>query len=175
MSGRKSQRPSLPPEPRLAAEGGSAPAPGSGPKPAAQGRGDFGAYLRRTREAKGISLQHIAASTKISLSRLEALEQNEISRLPGGIFTRSFLRSYAVQVGLDPERTVREFLARYPDASIVSGDTPLALPERPSSSRSSSLGKWATRILVGALVVAILAVALYYTLAAFEIEFPPIS
>ena len=64
--------------------------------------GDFGARLREARERKGVSLRHIAESTRISVGILEALERNEISRLPGGIFSRAFVRAYALEVGLDP-------------------------------------------------------------------------
>ena len=74
---------------------------------------DFGARLREARKLKGITLNEIAAATKISISVLEALEQNDISRLPGGIFSRAFIRSYANAVGLDPEKAVREFLDEF--------------------------------------------------------------
>lgn len=74
---------------------------------------DFGAKLRQARERRGVSLRQIAASTKISMAALEALERNDISRLPGGIFSRAFVRSYAIEVGLDPDETVREFLERF--------------------------------------------------------------
>ena len=74
---------------------------------------DFGGTLRQAREARGISLRQIAATTKISVGALEALERNDVSKLPGGIFSRAFVRSYATEVGLDPERTVREFLDRF--------------------------------------------------------------
>ena len=66
---------------------------------------DFGGKLRQARERRGISLRQIAASTKISAAALEALERNDISRLPGGIFSRAFVRSYAAEVGLDPDAT----------------------------------------------------------------------
>jgi len=58
-----------------------------------------------------VSLADIAAATKISPAALEALERNEVKRLPGGIFGRAIVRSYALTVGLDPEATVNEFLA----------------------------------------------------------------
>jgi cytoskeleton protein RodZ len=83
---------------------------------------DFGAHLRQAREAHGTTLKEIAAATKISVHALEALERNDISRLPGGIFTRAFVRGYAREVGLDPERTLAAFLARFPDESVPGGD-----------------------------------------------------
>src|SRR5690242_15681095 len=75
---------------------------------------DFGTKLREARERRGISIRQISASTKISLAALEALEQNDLARLPGGIFSRAFVRSYAIEVGLDPDATVREFLEQCP-------------------------------------------------------------
>ena len=74
---------------------------------------DFGGKLRLARERRGISLRQIAASTKISMAALEALERNDMSKLPGGIFSKAFVRSYAVEVGLDPDETAREFLDRF--------------------------------------------------------------
>src|SRR6187397_826745 len=74
---------------------------------------DFGGKLRQARERRGISLRQIASSTKIAAAALEALEKNDISKLPGGIFSRAFVRSYAVEVGLDPDETVKEFLERF--------------------------------------------------------------
>lgn len=71
----------------------------------------LGTKLKRAREASGVALRDIAVATKISVSALEALERNDFSRLPGGIFSRAFVRSYATAVGLDPEATVQDFLA----------------------------------------------------------------
>ena len=79
---------------------------------------DVGARLRAAREAKQISLREIAATTKISVSALEALEENDFAQLPGGIFTRAFVRSYATEVGLDPEEVVRDFVAQVPAEGI---------------------------------------------------------
>ena len=69
----------------------------------------FGANLRREREMRGVPLDEIAAATKISVRCLQALEAEEFSKLPGGIFTRSFIRSYAKYLGLDEEKVMAEF------------------------------------------------------------------
>src|SRR5215468_10903922 len=76
----------------------------------------FGPRLRQERERRQISLTSIAENTKISRSLLEALERDDVSRWPTGIFRRSFVRSYAEAIGLDPDDVVREFLERFPDA-----------------------------------------------------------
>src|SRR5216117_2933992 len=81
----------------------------------------FGGALREARERRGVSLRQIANATKISASVLEALERNDISRLPGGIFGRAFVRSYAIEVGLDPETTIQEFIAQFPQESVTAG------------------------------------------------------
>ncbi|MGH9372072.1 MAG: helix-turn-helix domain-containing protein [Vicinamibacterales bacterium] len=74
---------------------------------------DLGTKLRTARERRGVSLRDIAARTKISVIALESLERNDPTRLPGGIFARSIVRSYASEVGLDPDTTVAEFIARF--------------------------------------------------------------
>src|SRR5262245_15374908 len=83
--------------------------------------GDFGGMLRAARERRGVSLRQIANATKISVAVLEALERNDISRLPSGIFGRAFVRSYAIEVGLDPEETIQDFIAQFPGDSVTAG------------------------------------------------------
>src|ERR687888_2111999 len=80
-----------------------------------------GARLREARERRGVTLRQIANATKISVRALEALERDDISRLPGGIFSRAFVRSYAVEVGLDPEQTIQDFIAQFPHDSVTQG------------------------------------------------------
>jgi hypothetical protein len=86
--------------------------------------GDLGKKLREAREHRGVSLRHIANSTKIAVSVLDALERNDISRLPGGIFGRSFVRSFASEVGLDPEIAIQEFIGQFPHHSVTVGHRP---------------------------------------------------
>ena len=83
--------------------------------------GGFGGKLREAREQRGVSLRQIANATKISMGALEALERNQVSRLPGGIFSRAFVRAYAIEVGLDPEETIQEFVAQFPHDSVTAG------------------------------------------------------
>jgi cytoskeleton protein RodZ len=97
---------------------------------------DFGGKLRQARERRGISLRQIAASTKISVAALEALERNDVSRLPGGIFSRAFVRSYSIEVGLDPDETVREFLERFHGESQPAAAPVVPVPEEESNFES---------------------------------------
>ncbi len=71
--------------------------------------GSFGENLRREREMRGVTLEEISAATKISVRFLASIENEEFSRLPGGIFSRSFVRAYARYLGLDEDPLVEEF------------------------------------------------------------------
>jgi cytoskeleton protein RodZ len=69
----------------------------------------FGENLRREREMRRISLEEISETTKISVRFLEALENEEFASLPGGIFIRSFIRTYSNYLGLDAESVMAEY------------------------------------------------------------------
>jgi cytoskeleton protein RodZ len=73
--------------------------------------GSFGEKLRREREMRGITLEEIAAATKIGSRSLRALETEDFAQLPGGIFNKGFVRSYARYLGIDTEQAVADFLA----------------------------------------------------------------
>ena len=88
-----------------------------------------GARLREAREKKGVSLRQIANSTRISVMSLEALERSDLSRLPGGIFTRAFIRAYAQEVGLDPDRTIQDFIAELPPEAATATAHPAAIED----------------------------------------------
>jgi transcriptional regulator with XRE-family HTH domain len=76
--------------------------------------GPFGSRLRLERERRRITLDSIAANTKISVRLLIDLERDNVSRWPTGIFGRSFIKAYAQAIGLDPDEVAREFLERFP-------------------------------------------------------------
>ena len=124
---------------------------------------DFGTFLRQAREQRGLTLQELAVTTKISARVLESLERNDPSKLPGGIFSRSFVRAYAREVGLDPDATVARFVAAFPDES--------GADEMPSTTRAVEAESFeqrrrivrvAARLLGVGLIVAFL-VFIYYT------------
>ena len=72
--------------------------------------GAFGERLRREREMRGITLDDIAATTKIGTRLLRALEDEQFDLLPGGIFNKGYVRAYAKYVGIDEERAVADYL-----------------------------------------------------------------
>ena len=57
--------------------------------------------LSTIRRNRGISLEQIADSTKISIRSLEAIEQGEFRKLPGGIYNTSYIRQYARAIEYD--------------------------------------------------------------------------
>ncbi len=90
----------------------------------------LGAYLRAERERRGLALRAISDSTKVSVPLLEGLESDDISRWPGGIFRRAFVRSYAEAVGLDPDEIYRRFEQQHkPPAAEVPAESGFASSE----------------------------------------------
>ncbi|MEM1034485.1 MAG: helix-turn-helix transcriptional regulator [Myxococcota bacterium] len=69
----------------------------------------MGAFLRRTRVARAMSVGEIARATRIPTAAIERIEADHFDDLPGEVFTRGFLKAYARAVGLSPE----DVLARY--------------------------------------------------------------
>ena len=118
---------------------------------------DVGAVLREARERRGVSLRQIAEATKISVPALDALERNDLSHLPGGIFTRAFVRAYAREVGLDVEQTVRQFVEQFPgeDPSVTERPSRAASPDHRLANRDGRLMRLATRVLTVVLFVAV--------------------
>jgi cytoskeletal protein RodZ len=86
----------------------------------------FGERLRRHREKQQITLQQIAASTKVAASLFAGLEKGDCSRWPGGMYNRSFIRGYASAIRLDPDDVAAEF-AEYYNAASPEASAPLAL------------------------------------------------
>ncbi len=115
--------------------------------------GSFGENLRREREMRGVTLQEISAATKISIRFLKSIESEEFSKLPGGIFSRSFVRAYARYLGLDEDPLLEEFQqAAKAKAGI---DLTQLSPPRTFSSpeRRSRHALWAVVIAAGLLTL----------------------
>jgi len=75
----------------------------------------FGPNLRRLRVQRGISLETIAAATKVHSDLWAGLERNDLSRWPTGIYARAYVRAYAIEIGVDPDATVDEFCRLFPN------------------------------------------------------------
>jgi len=90
-----------------------------------------GQTIRAARVRRGVSIEQLSDVTKISTTILRALEAEELDRIPGGVFTRGFIRSCARELGLDPETTVAAFVAQQSAATgAAAGSEPAALEHR---------------------------------------------
>lgn len=92
----------------------------------------IGDTLRRQRLRRGLELEKVAAETKIGLHLLEAMEADQFDRLPGGVFTRSFLRQYAHALGLDEEEIIASLKEQFEEP-------PEPLPAPPPKQRFPNL------------------------------------
>ena len=108
----------------------------------------FGGRLRQHREEQAIALITIAELTKIKFSLLEALERDDVSHWPSGIFRRAFIRAYAHAIGLDPDVVVREFLEVYPEPAEVTAAA-LAAAAEADAARTNAGPPTRLRHLVG--------------------------
>lgn len=74
----------------------------------------LGAWLRGERERRGVTLKTVADQTKVAAPLLQGLETGDLSRWPGGIYRRAFVRAYASALGLDADEVVRRFELEHP-------------------------------------------------------------
>jgi cytoskeletal protein RodZ len=127
------------------------PAKGNGPA-----MGAFGDRLRREREMRGITLEEITESTKISRRHLEALEGEHFDQLPGGVFNKGFVRAYARFLGIDGDQAVADYSAASNEQPEAEDKFPLEIHEQPKRNlnprRSHLPLVFAIAALVGVLV-----------------------
>jgi cytoskeletal protein RodZ len=83
---------------------------------------EFGNELRREREGRGIGLDAISDATKISVRHLQALEAGKFDQLPGGVFNKGIVRSYARVVGLDEEECIGRYMTAYQGSGMIKDD-----------------------------------------------------
>jgi len=69
----------------------------------------FGEELRREREERGVTVETICSATKVPIRHIRALEAGELRELPGGVFRRSFVRSYLGVLGLEEDPWMKRF------------------------------------------------------------------
>ncbi len=85
-------------------------------------RGNFGERLKREREMREVSLKEVTTATRIGSRFLEALENEDWEKLPGGIFNRGFVRAIARYLGLDEENLLAEY-------DLAHGEQGLPVPQ----------------------------------------------
>jgi cytoskeletal protein RodZ len=78
-----------------------------------RGRVDIGASLHHARLASGVTLEAISRTTKISIRSLKAIERNDFDHVPGGVFRRAYLRTFAAEVGLNADDIVNAYRSAF--------------------------------------------------------------
>ncbi|HEY2168001.1 MAG TPA: helix-turn-helix domain-containing protein, partial [Candidatus Angelobacter sp.] len=118
--------------------------------------GAFGDRIRREREMRGITLNEITESTKISRRHLEALESEHFDQLPGGVFNKGFVRAYARFLGIDEDQAVADYSAASNEQPEPENKFPLEIHEAPNRELNPRRSKFplvfALAALVGVLV-----------------------
>jgi cytoskeleton protein RodZ len=110
-------------------------------------KGSFGELLKREREMREVSMNEVTVATRIAPKFLEALENQDWQKLPGGVFNRGFVRTIARYLGLDEEHLLAEY-------DLAHGETAEVPP--PRENRIPSPSKW---LVAAAVLVLLLGVA----------------
>jgi cytoskeleton protein RodZ len=128
---------------------------------------DIGADLRNARIAQHRSIEDISRSTKISSSVLRAIESGEFHKVPGGVFTRGYIRAYAREVGLNPEEIVARYRAEFEPPPSAPADDDAGGAELPriqfAPDENNALSKYRSAIELG-VIAAIAAVCFGFLL-----------
>ncbi len=69
----------------------------------------LGEKLRQAREERGVSISEVAEQTRISALYLECIENDDYRTLPGGIFNKGFVKSFAKVVGIDEQEALQDY------------------------------------------------------------------
>lgn len=122
-------------------------------------RGNFGERLKRERELREVTLEEITSATRIGPRFLEALENEDWEKLPGGVFNRGFVRSVARFLGLDEEALLGDYDMAIGAQVPVAGENP--------EEKKSPQSRWRPA-LVSLFVLALLAGAVYGGIIAWK-------
>lgn len=112
----------------------------------------FGRYLQSIRLEKNISLEQVAAQTRIGLGNLMLVEQEDHEQLPAEVFVKGFLRSYAAAIGADGDEAVRRYESRL---NVVQ-----KIAESEASVRKTGSGLWLKLIFSLGLFICIIALSI---------------
>src|SRR5262249_28007330 len=97
-------------------------------------KGTFGERLKRERELREVTLEEVSNATRISERFLQALEDEDWAKLPGGVFGRGFVRTVARYLGLSEESLLAEY-------DLARGENAVPAPAKPED-RIPSAPKW---------------------------------
>ena len=137
-----------------------------GGRAAGGAEGSLGEQLRRARLERGVGLREVSEQTRITMRHLEAIEADDYKELPGGIFNKSFIKSYARYVGFPEERAL-ELYERTSRERGFQNEEPATSPQRSrvymgDTSRSPLMTYGLSALIVGLLLLVVYAGLHYY-------------
>ena len=106
-----------------------------------------GERLRRARLERGLSLEQVSKHTKVQPWILDAIERDDLSRIPGGVFIRGYLTSFARAIGLDPIDIVTAHFGAPPAPADPEPPPPVVEPPRPTGTPL-----WQMAVIVAAVI-----------------------
>ena len=121
----------------------------------------LGEKLRQARESKGLELRDVAAQTRIALNYLAAIESDDFKTLPGGVFNKGFVRSFARVVGIDE----REALADYTNLMAAQGINTADesnLPRRPEVLINNNSGSPFLTLILALFMLGFISAGIYF-------------
>jgi cytoskeletal protein RodZ len=105
----------------------------------------LGEKLRQAREERGISISEVAEQTRISALYIESIEKDDYRNLPGGIFNKGFVKSFAKYVGIDEQEALQDYARLIASQGSEVADEPktyrpeVLTDDRPSSSKFTTI------------------------------------
>jgi cytoskeletal protein RodZ len=125
----------------------------------------LGEKLRQAREERGISVSEVAEQTRISPLYIKSIEEDDYRTLPGGIFNKGFVKSYAKYVGVDEQEALQDYAALLgAQTSSVEDEPKTYRPQVLTDDNASSSGMKTivlAALIIGLMVAGILALMNY--------------
>jgi cytoskeleton protein RodZ len=124
--------------------------------------GSFGDKLRREREMRGVTLDEISESTKISRRHLESLEKEDFTSLPGGVFNKGFVRAYARFLGINEDQAVADYSAVAQEPEAPQDQFPLDIHEEPNRELNPKKSNLPLVLAVAALIGVVIGYSVWF-------------
>jgi len=126
--------------------------------------------LAAARERKGVDLIRAERDTKIRARYLSALERGDYRELPGAVYTKGFLRNYAIYLGLDPEDVLRQWRR---ERGEQASPEPLVVPPRPIAAPPRPLTFSPSVIVAALMTLGVIAFGVYLAVQLLRYAKPP--
>ncbi|MBA3352628.1 MAG: helix-turn-helix domain-containing protein [Blastocatellia bacterium] len=124
----------------------------------------LGEKLRQAREERGISISEVAEQTRISSLYLKSIEDDNYKPLPGGIFNKGFIKSYAKYVGIDENEALQDYARLVAETESTQDDPhPKYRPEVLTDDRSAS--SMLPTIIVAGIILALMTVGILFAVS----------